>query len=160
MGFDRKTLSHFIFLSVEKGGSLLRKAVTLALAIALLVVGIAAFKYFKPGDEAFAATPNPEERLELALQANKPIFIEFYADRCPACVAMKPIIMELKKQYGKDIEFILADTDGTGVGLAVDYQIMYIPAYVFIDANGERIGGEQSGFMPKGKLEGFLKELL
>lgn len=138
----------------------MKKGITVALAVALLVLGFAVFRYFGSGEGSFAATPNPEERMAAALAANKPIFIEFYADRCPACVAMKPIITELKKKYGKKIEFILADTDGSGSGLAVDYQIMYIPAYVLINAQGERVGGELSGFISKQKLEGLLQELL
>lgn len=138
----------------------MKKGVTVALVVALLVVGFAAFRFISTSDGTFAATPNPEERLAAALAANKPVFIEFYADRCPACVSMKPTIVELKKKYGNKIEFILADTDGTGSGLAMDFQVMYIPAYVFINSEGERVGGEMSGYMSKGRLEELLKALL
>lgn len=138
----------------------MQKKITIAVVLALLVAGVAVFRFVTASEATLEATPNPRERLAAALEQNKPVFIEFYADRCPACVAMKPIIAELKKQYGKQIEFILADTDGTGLDLAIEYQVMYIPAYVFINGQGERIGGEMSGFMPKGKLESLLQQLL
>lgn len=138
----------------------MKKKVTVAVVLAVLIAGIAMFRFVTAGQGAFEATPNPRERLEAALEQNRPVFIEFYADRCPACVTMKPIIADLKNQYGKDIEFILADTDGTGLDLAIEYQVMFIPAYVFINAEGERVGGEMSGFMPKGELESLLQKIL
>lgn len=138
----------------------MKKKITVAVVLAVLIAGVAMFRFVTASEGTLEATPNPRERLEAALEQNKPVFIEFFADRCPACVAMKPTIAELKKQYGKDIEFILADTDGTGLDLAIEYQVMFIPAYVFINAEGERVGGEMSGFMPKGKLESLLQQLL
>lgn len=138
----------------------MKRGVTIALVVALLVIGVAVFRSINAGDGSFVATPNPEERLAAALAENKPVFIEFFADRCPACVSMKPTITELKKKYGKEIEFILADTDGSGLGLAIEYQVMYIPAYVFINSEGERVGGDMSGYMSKEKLEGLLQALL
>ncbi|NLL18865.1 MAG: thioredoxin fold domain-containing protein [Clostridia bacterium] len=138
----------------------MKKGVTIALVVALLVVGFAVFRFVNSGAGSLAATPNPEERLAVALAEKRPVFIEFYADRCPACVSMKPTVTELKKKYGDKIEFILADTDGTGMGLAIDYQVMYIPAYVFINSEGERVGGDLSGYMSKEKLEGLLQALL
>lgn len=137
----------------------MKKPIAIALAVALLVVGFAVFRFLNE-DGNLTATPNPEERLAAALAASKPVFIEFYADRCPVCVSMKPIISELKRQYGDKIEFIFADTDGSGFGLAMEYQVMYIPAYVFINAQGERIGGEMSGYMSKETMEGLLQQLL
>jgi len=137
-----------------------KKRVTLALVlVALLIVGVTAFRLAGAAGE-LEATPNPKERLALALAQNKPVFIEFYADRCPACTAMKPAIAELKRKYGDRIEFILADTDGSGLELAIEYQVMFIPAYVFINAAGERVGEDLAGYMPKEKLESLLQALL
>lgn len=138
----------------------MKKRLTIILVAAILIAVVTAFRLLSAGAGELEATPNPEERLALALAQNKPIFIEFFADRCPACVAMKPTIAELKKEYGDRIEFILADTDGTGLALAIEYQVMYIPSYVFINAQGERVGGDMSGYMSKATLEGFLKALL
>lgn len=126
-------------------------------AILAIYIGL---PLFKPTDYPSEATKNPEERLRMALTEKKPIFIEFFADRCPSCVKMKPIISELQKEYGSKIEFILADTDNEGLGLAMDFQVMYIPGYVFIDSEGQQVGNLRSGLMSKIQLEGLLKELL
>jgi thiol-disulfide isomerase/thioredoxin len=138
----------------------LKKGVTIALVVAFLVIGFTVFRLANSVSVTFAATPNPEERLAVALAENRPVFIEFFADRCPTCVTMKPTITELKKKYGDKIEFILADTDGAGLGLAIDYQVMYIPAYVFINSEGERVGEDMAGYMTKERLERLLQELL
>lgn len=138
----------------------MKKRIIVALAlIAILIAGVTALRLVSATGQ-LEATSDPKERLALALAQKKPVFIEFYAERCPACVAMKPTIAELKKEYGDRIEFILADTDGSGLELAVEYQVRFIPAYVFINAEGERIGGDLAGYMSKEKLESFLQALL
>lgn len=138
----------------------MKKRIIVALAlVAILIAGVTALRLVSATGQ-LEATSDPKERLALALAQKKPVFIEFYAERCPACVAMKPTIAELKKEYGDRIEFILADTDGSGLELAVEYQVRFIPAYVFINAEGERIGGDLAGYMSKEKLESFLQALL
>ncbi len=132
--------------------------ITLVIGLALIIaIGLPALK---SRDNTFEGTINPEERINLALEQNKPIFIEFYADRCPSCTKMKPVIAELQKQYGSKIEFILANTDSEGYQLAANMEVMYIPSYVFVDSNGQQVGKLLSGVIVKSQLEELLKELL
>lgn len=138
----------------------MKKGLILTIIIVAILAIFIGLPALKSKDINLEATKNPEERLQMALSQNKPVFIEFYADRCPSCVKMKPIIAELKKEYGSKIEFIIADTDNEGLGLATDFQVMYIPGYAFIDSQGQQVGKLISGLTTKARLEGLLKELL
>ncbi|MFA5535594.1 MAG: thioredoxin domain-containing protein [Bacillota bacterium] len=132
--------------------------ITIIIGLALVVaIGLPALK---ARNTVIEATINPEEKIDQALAEGRPIFIEFYADRCPSCVKMKPIIEELQKAYGTEIQFILADTDNEGYNLAAQLKVMYIPSYVFVDADGQQRGQMLSGVMSKNQLESLLIELL
>ena len=55
-------------------------------------------------------TQSPLDReIESALAQGKPTFIYFYAEGCPACEAVKPIINELEQEYGDRIAFMHVD---------------------------------------------------
>ena len=43
---------------------------------------------------------------EIAFSTNKPIFLEFYAEWCEVCKKMSPGVEELRKVYGKNINFV------------------------------------------------------
>ena len=48
---------------------------------------------------------------EIAFATNKPIFLEFYAEWCEVCKKMSPGVSELRKEYGKDINFVFINVD-------------------------------------------------
>ena len=48
---------------------------------------------------------------EIAFTTNKPIFLEFYAEWCEVCKKMSPSVSELRKEYGKDINFVFINVD-------------------------------------------------
>ena len=48
---------------------------------------------------------------EIAFTTNKPIFLEFYAEWCEVCKKMSPSVSQLKKEYGKDINFVFLNVD-------------------------------------------------
>ena len=48
---------------------------------------------------------------EIAFTTKKPIFLEFYAEWCEVCKKMAPSVSELRKEYGKDINFVFINVD-------------------------------------------------
>ena len=48
---------------------------------------------------------------EIAFTTNKPIFLEFYAEWCEVCKKMSPGVSQLRKEYGKDIDFVFINVD-------------------------------------------------
>ena len=48
---------------------------------------------------------------EIAFTTNKPIFLEFYAEWCEVCKKMSPSVSQLRKDYGKDINFVFINVD-------------------------------------------------
>ena len=47
----------------------------------------------------------------IALNNNKPTFLEFYADWCEVCKEMAPKVSSLKEEYQKDINFVFLNVD-------------------------------------------------
>jgi thioredoxin 1 len=65
--------------------------------------------------------------------------IKFGAEWCSACVALEPIIEELKVS-NPNHEFISKDVDNEDDGnLAVDYKIKSLPTVVFVNHRNEEI---------------------
>ena len=48
---------------------------------------------------------------EIAFTTKKPIFLEFYAEWCEVCKKMSPGVSQLRKEYGKDIDFVFLNVD-------------------------------------------------
>ena len=48
---------------------------------------------------------------DIAFKTNKPIFLEFYAEWCEVCKKMSPSVSKLRKEYGKDINFVFINVD-------------------------------------------------
>ena len=47
----------------------------------------------------------------IALNNNKPTFLEFYAEWCEVCREMAPKVSALKEEYEKDINFVFLNVD-------------------------------------------------
>lgn len=73
---------------------------------------------------------------------------------------MQPVVRAMAEKYGEKIRFIVADinTDKGNV-LANEYQIMYIPAFFFLDKAGNVVDSSV-GAMTKDDLERRLKKII
>ncbi|RMD76659.1 thioredoxin, partial [Candidatus Dojkabacteria bacterium] len=59
------------------------------------------------------------------------VVVDFYADWCPPCKMLSPIIESLsKKEFGGQVKFVKVDVDLNGL-VAYEYKIMSIPTLLF-----------------------------
>jgi len=91
---------------------------------------------------------NPEEWV---YEGNLPCIIDFYANWCPPCKMVEPILKELAKEYKGKIIIYKINTDNEKE-LASAFRIRSIPTYLFIPAEGDP--KSSAGAMPR---ESFVK---
>ncbi len=65
-------------------------------------------------------------------------FIDFYADWCGPCVAMKPVLEELEKELAGEVEIKKIDVDEKQ-DEASKYGVMSIPTYLILE-DGKEVG--------------------
>lgn len=83
--------------------------------------------------------------------------IDFYADWCGPCQALKPDLEKLEKEFHNKIEFEKVNVDENSE-LAQKFGIMSIPTLVLV--NGDREVDRQVGLKPKEELKEWLESKL
>lgn len=87
----------------------------------------------------------------------KVTFIELGSIGCVPCKMMVPIMKEIEKEYGDQVEVIFYDVKTSeGKPYAEKYKISLIPTQVFLDMNGNEYFRHE-GFFPKDELVKVLK---
>ncbi len=81
---------------------------------------------------------------------DKPVLIDFYADWCAPCRAMKPVLEDLKAQMGEEIAIFKIDVDKNQV-IAERYGIRSIPTLILFK-NGEPVW-RKSGMASSAELQ-------
>ncbi len=84
---------------------------------------------------------------------DKPAIVDFYADWCPPCKRIAPILDELAKEYDGEIVIYKVDTDKEKE-IAAAFGIRSLPTLLFIPAKGDP--QLKVGAMDK---EGFVKQI-
>lgn len=87
----------------------------------------------------------------------KVTFVELGSVKCIPCKMMQPIMEDIEKEYGDQVDVVFVDvwTDA-GRPYAEKYGIRAIPTQVFLDGNGAEYHRHQ-GFFPKEELVKILK---
>lgn len=67
-----------------------------------------------------------------------PYVVDFYADWCGACVAMKPVLDKIEKELAGKMGFYKVNVD-RAEALSAELSIRGIPAFIFFDENGNEI---------------------
>jgi thioredoxin 1 len=91
------------------------------------------------------------------LDANKPVFVFFYADWCHFCDEQKPIIAELEQEYADKIAFFRVNAEENPQAMN-EFAVTEFPAmFLIVDKNAEGyLYQEFEGFTDKETLkEGF-----
>jgi thioredoxin 1 len=83
-------------------------------------------------------------------------FVELGSVNCIPCRAMQPVMRELEKRYGDQIQVVFHDVwqDDTP---AKTYNIRVIPTQVFLDQNGREFHRHE-GFYPLEQIERLLQD--
>ncbi len=94
---------------------------------------------------------------ELAVQSDKPVVVDFWAEWCGPCRMVAPVVEELSKDYEGKAIVGKVDVD-TNNEISAKYGIRNIPTILFLK-NGEVVD-KQVGAAPKAALAEKLEKLL
>ena len=92
------------------------------------------------------------DEFDRALQADKTVLVDFYADWCAPC-KMQSVVLDDFAKEAKDIEIVKVNVDSEGE-LAARYKVSSIPTLMVVK-NGEVVKIEP-GFKSKPDLERFV----
>lgn len=92
-------------------------------------------------------------KLQEALEGQKPVLVEFYADWCPHCQRMMPVIDSLRQETGAKAEIIQVNGDQSP-DLMRKYHIDSYPTWI-IFKDGEE-AWRDSGDKPLSELKDMI----
>jgi thioredoxin 1 len=101
-------------------------------------------------------TPKKVSFSEL-IKGPRPVVVDFYADWCGPCRMMPPILKEVKKALGEEVEIIKIDVD-RNPQLSQTMKIQSIPT-IMIFKNGQSVW-RQSGVPSAAALTAAVKKFL
>jgi cytochrome c-type biogenesis protein len=127
----RKAYRHLPKLERVTGG--------LMVAVGLAVAAPGVMGIWSRTDQTDAAA---SASVALPQLGNKPRLIEFYAQRCPVCARMKPLVDQLRLDcLGHEIEVVAVDiSQPENAHLAEKYAVHAVPAFVLLDERGNQAG--------------------
>ena len=95
------------------------------------------------------------ERFEDLITSNIPVLVDFFAEWCGPCKAMKPILAALKGIKGEKVRIVKVDVDKHNE-IAAYYQIQSVPT-LMIFKDGKQLW-RQSGVMRANDLSTILAQ--
>lgn len=75
---------------------------------------------------------NQQEFEEKVLKSDKLVLVDFFAEWCPPCQAMLPIVERLSESHADKIKIVKVNIDETPA-IAEEYGVMSIPTFIFFD---------------------------
>ena len=95
---------------------------------------------------------------QTTIMSSKPMVIDFFADWCPPCKKLSPILDEIEKKYKGKVVFRRVDIDQE-VKLALEFNVQSIPTLMFVTPKGEyqTIVGLEEPQVIEAKIDELLK---
>jgi len=93
---------------------------------------------------------------DFKFKSDKPAMVKFGAEWCNPCKIVAPIVKELAEEYKGKVDIYEVDTEAEPE-LAMKFNVMSIPALVFIPLEGDL--KMQTGAIPKSDFKKIFKEL-
>ena len=94
---------------------------------------------------------------EMALEADRPVLVDFWAEWCGPCRMVGPIVDELAEDYEDKVVVAKLNVDDESE-LAIEYKVMSIPTLILFK-DGE-VAEKIVGARPKEDLEELLDEYI
>jgi putative thioredoxin len=99
------------------------------------------------------------ETLVLAASKQNPILVDFWAEWCPPCLAIAPILEKVVAEYDGEIKLARLEVDdGENMKLAGRYKVRGFPT-IMLFKDGEALG-QFSGARTQAFIENFIDELV
>ncbi|MBA3828861.1 MAG: thioredoxin [Taibaiella sp.] len=90
-----------------------------------------------------------------AIQSEKPVLVDFFAEWCGPCKMMAPVLHEVKTAMGDDVKIIKIDVDKYPE-VSSEFQVQGVPT-LMIFRKGE-LKWRQSGVMQAKQLQQLLEK--
>lgn len=107
----------------------------------------------RPGDKG-----QNEWTMQTTIMSSKPMVIDFFADWCPPCKKLSPILDEIEKKYKGEVIFRRIDID-QDAKTALEFNVQSIPTLMFVTPKGEyqTIVGLEESQVIEAKIAELLK---
>ena len=88
---------------------------------------------------------------------NETCLIDFYADWCPPCQMLAPVLEKAADNYNDEINFYKINID-ENINMAEKYEITHVPTLVILKDG--KIAGKTAGFMDESALFDFIEKAI
>ena len=131
-------------------------AVQIALVGALIVAGFSCREKQKEPPEPAALQIEDEAAFTQTILENKGLcLVDFYADWCPHCQRLDPVINELATELAGRVTIAKINIDNVQ-SLAQRYEVKALPHLMLFKSGG--VAAQKTGFMPKEELASWIAE--